>query len=173
MSYALRRRLVEIARREVGTMEHPRNSNKGKRIQEYQRATWLDGTGWPYCAAFVCWCVREWGKDQAVRDALKLTKAGFEKWRPKTPAAYGLHEWGRQQGLYQIDENANPGEYVLHTADLVTFDFSHCGILETDEAGRIFTIEGNTDAGGSREGGGVYAKTRARSAARRFIRLMP
>jgi hypothetical protein len=168
----LRQKLIEIAKSEVGVTETPRNSNTGTRVLEYQRATNLEGTGWPYCAAFVCWCIREWGQLPEVRDALKMTVEEFASWRPKTAAAYGFHEWAEKRNLTVFDENSNPGEAILHAADIVTFDFSHIGLVENDQGNVLLTVEGNTDASGSREGGGVYAKTRPRSLARKFIRLL-
>lgn len=172
-TYPLRQRLVEIATNEVGVMEVPKNSNTGQRVVEYQRATNLEGTHWPYCAAYVCWCIREWGKDKEVLAAFRMTPGEFDRWRPKTAAAYGFHQWAEDKGLLVIDENKEPGVHILHTADIVTFDFSHCGILDTDNGNVLYTREGNTDAGGSRDGGGVWAKQRARSLARKFIRLLP
>lgn len=169
-TYALRRRLIDIARKEIGTVETG-STNTGKRVREYQAATNLTGTGWPWCAAFVCWVVREWLKDPEVRAALQLaTPAAAEKWRPKTAAAYGFHPWATERHLLIMDDNPR---HVLHAGDLVTYDFSHIGIVETDEADLIYTIEGNTDGSGGRDGGGVWAKTRPRSLARRFIRLLP
>ncbi len=171
----LRQELISIAAHEVGTVEIPRNSNSGKRVIEYQRATNLGGTGWPYCAAFVCWCIREWLKDSAVRDALKLTKAGAEAWRPKTAAAFGFHDWAEKNGLLVMSDNPS---HVLHTADLATFDFSHIGIVrdDFDKAGisYIVTIDGNTSPeSGNNEGGGVFQRTRQRSLAKKFIRMLP
>ena len=165
----LRQRLVEIAKREVGVVEAPAHSNSGKRVKEYQSATNLGGTGWPWCAAFVCWCIREWGRDAEVLDALKLTRAKFEAWRPKTAAAFGFHAWAAKNNLLVMDDSM---ENTLHTADLMTFDMSHIGIVESDRQESVFTIEGNTSANGSREGGGVFAKTRQRGEARRFIRIL-
>lgn len=165
----IRQRLVDIARKEVGVVEVPRNSNTGKRVREYQAATNLGGTGWPYCAAFVCWCVREWLKLPEVRDALKLTVSGAEKWRPKTAAAFGFHTWAEQRGLLVMDDGFSN---TLHTADIMTFDMSHCGIVEDDKGPYVYTVEGNTSSAGSRDGGGVFAKTRNRTEARKFIRML-
>ena len=173
MSLPLRQKLIAIATAEVGVREVPRNSNRGPRVLEYQRATNLSGTGWPWCAAFVCWCIREWGRDPAVLDALKLTPDTFAVWRPRTAAAYGFHEWAERRDLTIFDENENPGEATLHTGDIITFDTSHIGLLQDDTAQTIYTIEGNTDEAGAREGGGVYAKSRPRSHLRKVIRLLP
>lgn len=176
----LRQKLVDIAKREVGVRETPKDSNRGPRVHEYQDSTDLNGSGWPWCAAFVCWCIREWGKEAEVLAALNLTASKFEQWRPKTAAAYGFDEWARSRGLMVVNENQNVprtglGNLILHTGDIVTYDFSHVGIIDTDTDGGsiLHTIEGNTDEAGSREGGGVYQKTRARELARTIIRLLP
>ena len=102
-------------------------------------------------------------------DAFKFTPKQAEAWRPKTAAAYGFHGWAEKKGLLVMDDNI---QNTLHTADIVTYDFSHVGIVETDVGFDIHTIEGNTDGQGSRDGGGVFAKVRARSLAKRFIRLI-
>lgn len=168
-TYNVRKKLIDIARKEVGVVEVG-TSNTGKRVREYQASTTLEGTGWPWCAAFVCWCMKEWLKDPEVRDAFGFTVKQAEAWRPKTAAAYGFHEWAQKKGLLIMNDSPL---HVLHTADLVTYDFSHIGIVETDRDDNIFTIEGNTNDAGSREGGGVYAKVRPRNLALRFIRLLP
>ena len=170
-TYSIRRKLIEIARKEIGTVEIG-TSNTGPRVKEYQAATDLASeiaTGWPWCAAFQCWCIREWLKDHDVLDAFHFTPDLAEDWRPKTAAAYGFHTWATEKKLLVMDDSPS---HVLHCADIVTFDFSHIGIVETDEGRSIYTVEGNTDGGGGRDGGGVWAKTRPRSLAKRFIRLL-
>ena len=171
----LRERLIAIAAHEVGTVEIPRNSNTGPRIREYQRATNLEGTGWPYCAAFVDWCIREWIKDEEVRAAFGLKGPhDAEDWRPKTAAAFGLIDWGEKRRMLIMDDNPI---HVLHTADIVVFDFSHVGLLVNDFVkdgiSWIKTIDGNTSPdSGDNEGGGVFVRTRKRSTAKRFIRIL-
>lgn len=173
-TFPLRLKFIEIARKEIGTVETPPNSNKGPRVQQYQSACDLSRelkTGWKWCAAFVCWTIKEWLKDPAVREALELRSiADAEAWRPKTAAAYGFHEWAERRGLLTMDDSP---EHVLHTGDIVTFDMSHIGIVTNDEGPLIYTIEGNTDKGGSNDGGGVFDKVRQRSFARKFIRMLP
>ena len=164
---AVRQKLIDIARREVGVKEVGRNT--GKRVREYQAATNLEGTGWPWCAAFVCWCVRVWGKDQEVLAALKMTPAQFDKWRPRTAAAFGLEDWARKKGLEVLDADDKPN---LRTGDILTFDTSHTGLVADDARGVIMTIEGNTGATGGRDGDGVWDKNRNFKESRRFIRLL-
>lgn len=174
-TFPVRQRLIDIARAEVGTVETPAASNSGPRVKEYQSTTSLGGTGWPWCAAFVCWCIQQWWKDPASRFALERahglkTDADFEKWRPKTAAAFGFHQWAESRGL-EIFNDA-PG-HTLKTGDIMTFDMSHIGLVITDYSDRVQTIEGNTSDTGTRDGGGVFIKTRRRTEARRFIRILP
>ena len=73
----IRQKLINIAHAEIGTVETPPGSNKGKRVREYQSTCTLaeeTPTGWPWCAAFVCWCIREWLKDKEVLDAYDEAK---------------------------------------------------------------------------------------------------
>lgn len=152
----LARRIVELAAAEIGVREVPRNSNRGSRVEEYQRATWLNGTGWPWCAAFLCWLVRELEKDFDLPFA-----------RPLTAGAWDFERWARDEGVKLFKPRSE-----IRAGDIVVFTFSHIGLAAEDEsAGRVITIEGNTDSSGSREGGGVYRKTRATSLVRSHIRL--
>lgn len=153
---SLGEKLVEILLTKVGVREIPANSNRGPDVEEFQRATWLAGTGWPWCAAFVCWGMRELEKLQ-----------DFPFQRPRTAAAWGFEEWAIQQGL----ELFKP-PVTIKKGDIVMFTFSHIGVAIADEQnGFVDTVEGNTDSSGSREGGGVYKKTRAAHLIRSHVRL--
>lgn len=152
---ALPLRLLTIAQGEVGTREDGKNS--GLRVRAYQRATWLEPGPWPWCAAFVSWCLMQ---------ALGPKPKHDGKWRCRDARAYGWEDWAKKRGLVLLDESA-----AMQPGDIVTFDFSHIGIVESDEGSQIITIEGNTNAAGSREGDGVWRKERARHLVRRVIRL--
>ena len=165
----LRDALARIAEGELGVREVGGN-NKGPRIRVYQSATWLKPDAWAWCAAFVCWTIREWLKAPAVLQALNLTPAKAEKWRPKTAAAFGLENWAEMHGMKVLGEDAE-----VRRGDLFTLDVSHVGIIRRDAPARypIRTIEGNTSPAGSNEGGGVYSLTRQnRASVRRIIRIV-
>jgi hypothetical protein len=102
--------------------------------------------------------------------ALGKTPAQFEKWRPKTAAAFGLEDWAKKNGLLVLTDSL---KNQLRTGDLMIFDMSHAGIVVNDEGTKVFTTEGNTGPAGGREGDGVWEKVRQRSEARSFIRLLP
>lgn len=167
-SLPIREKLVDIAGAEVGTVEAGRNT--GKQVREYQATTDLGGTGWPWCAAFVCWCILQWGKNKEVLAALKMTPAQFEKWRPKTAAAFGFIDWAKKNKLQILSDSQSE---TLHAGDIMVFDMSHIGIVANDSGTKVYTHEGNTGATGGREGDGVWSKARERSQARVFIRLLP
>lgn len=158
--------LADVALTQVGIREVD-GSNSGPHIQKYQRATWLDGTGWPWCAAFICWCVRE-----------GLAKTGDIEmpYRPKTAGAWDFEKWARggygdNGDLVHLINPARPAE--IRRGDILVYEFSHIGIADgpPDATGRIPTIEGNTNAAGSREGDGVFAKTRRPDQVRSMIRI--
>src|ERR1700719_346043 len=51
--------IAHIAESQIGTQEDAAHTNRGSAILKYQQATNLGGQGWPWCAAFVDWCVKE------------------------------------------------------------------------------------------------------------------
>ena len=155
--------LVTVATGEIG-VEEVNGTNSGKRVREYQAATDLGGTGWPWCAAFVCWCVREAMKVASVNET-----ATFK--RPKTASAWGFEAWSRAQD--KTTWTKKPHGNDIQAGDIVVFTFSHIGIALSapDSKGFVTTCEGNTDGAGSREGGAVLSKRRHVSKIRSRIRF--
>jgi len=160
---AFHKKLVEIARAEIG-VEEIDGTNCGPRVNEYKGATTLDPKeSWPWCAAFVCFVVRE-----ALRICGIKETASFA--RPKTASAWGFEAWSRAQD--DTTQTQKPARDI-QAGDIVIFTFSHIGIAVSapDDGGYVSTVEGNTDSAGSREGGGVFAKRRHVSKIRSRIRF--
>jgi len=155
--------IIEVANDEVG-VEELHTSNSGKRVREYQASTSLGGTGWPWCAAFVCWVVKQ------AMDKLGITETKTFK-RPTTASAWGFELWSLAQDSTTWTRKPHRGD--IEPGDIVIFTFSHIGfaISEPDADGYIRTIEGNTDGQGSREGGAVLVKRRHISKIRSRIRF--
>jgi hypothetical protein len=136
-----------------------------------------DSGGTPFvtgnCAAFVDWCIKEWlNNPQAIR-WLNLKKSTPESWRPKTALAYGLTKWAKNKPnttkIFTEKDVAMPG-------DIVTFDFSHVGIVISDDGSSIQVVEGNTNGRGDRDstsGDGVWKKIRKKSLVKDLIRIHP
>lgn len=170
---ALIEKLIAIAQKEVGTLEEGGN-NHGARIVEYQKATWLKPDGWPWCAAFMCWCMLEWIKDKEVQLHFNVTPLAANGLRCRDASAFGWIKWANEKGFYVTDEKE-----LAKAGDIVVFDFSHIAIVKEDQiAGSEFikTIEGNTNGKGERDsvtGDGVWEKTRHCSIVKNYIRMIP
>jgi cell wall-associated NlpC family hydrolase len=120
--------------------------NDGPEVVKYLKVTGL-GEGYPWCAAFVSWVFAETGgtapRSARVVDWFKANIVYKREWRKATI----LPEKGMVIGLYYT----NLGRY------------GHIGIVAENLPGQlrnVITIEGNTNAAGSREGQGVYRKIR-------------
>lgn len=112
--------LLTAAGREVGVEEDPLGSNTGPRVRQYQASTPLEGTGWPWCAAFITWLLRLLGLDVS--------------WC--SPATKIMWDRARERG-YAI---TNPVEGCL-----IIWPGVHVGLVTAVHAnGTVSTIEGNS-----------------------------
>jgi hypothetical protein len=150
--------LALTAESQIGVRET--EPNGGQRIGDYQADTWLPIGPWPWCAAFICWCVRQAIKGRVVTFL-----------RPKTAGAWDFERWCREQDNSVRLRKPHQGD--IKRGDIVVFAFSHIGIATgpPDSDGNVPTVEGNTNGAGSREGDGVYRKLRPISKIRSRIRF--
>ena len=156
--------IVKTAAKEIG-VEEVNGTNCGPRVDEYKAATWLNPKkGWPWCAAFICWVVR----DAADCAGVKFTSS-FK--RPRTASAYDMENWSLAQD--NSTWTKKPHRNDIEAGDIVVFKFSHIGFAvgKPNKNGYLYTVEGNTDGQGSREGGAVLKKTRHVSQIRSRIRF--
>lgn len=145
--------LVDIARKEIGTQEDPKHQNTGSSIKKYQDADNFPGQGYPWCAAFVDWCIEQYDQNNPIGIPL-----------PKSAAAFDLIKWGANNGLQLLDSSPLPGDIVVYT-------FSHCGIVSSVEDSGFHAIEGNTNPQGGRDGYEVAERARTYNLVMKFIRL--
>lgn len=133
-SMMLREKILVIARSQIGVREATGN-NDGVRVEGYLKVNHLT-KGNPWCAAFISWVFKQ---------------AGFAQ--PRTawsPALFPL----AQQSL-----SPKPAD-VLGIYSIKLKRIAHCGLVERRKNNWIISIEGNTNADGSRDGDGVYRKWR-------------
>jgi len=155
-------KMVSLAREEIGVSEVD-GTNCGPKVDEYKAATWLDADkGWPWCAAFICWLIREAIEGEDVKFS-----------RPETAGAWDFENWAKRQASNGVGLR-KPTNEDIKAGDIVVFTFSHIGIAiaDIDSSGYIKTIEGNTNGAGSREGGSVLEKNRHVSKIRSRIRIL-
>lgn len=177
----LNQTMIQFATNELNVTESGGN-NRGSRILEYQKASWLDkpeGTAW--CASFLCWCMREAiykllasekGREQLrYIFKCKIATTALAK-RCRDASAFGWEHWARANKFSIL----YPNETKAEAGDIVVFIFSHIGIVEKNQitANTIETIEGNTNTNGTRDsstGDRVMRKYRDVKSVKLYIRI--
>jgi hypothetical protein len=158
--------LADIAKKYIGTTEAGDNlAGTSKKMLEIFNADDLmvngKTDGYPWCAAFVSMCVQKLCKSSLFFSALNP---------PREPSVNRfLNIWAKQHNCLIF----KPSDILFKATkgDIVVFTFSHIGIVESNNGSIIKTIEGNTNAAGSREGVTVARKTRPESLIKAYIRL--
>jgi hypothetical protein len=144
-----------LLRSQLGTHESPPSSNN----VAYTR--WYYGTPTPPAAAAWCLILQDWAHVKVGLEPPGYDPATAPRGTAYTPAGAA---WFRARGRW----HATP-----QVGDLVFYDFpgdgvnriSHVGWVEQVTATTITAIEGNTNSAGSRDGGAVLRKVRARGPA--------
>lgn len=136
--------LIEIAKKEVGTIEGPKDNET--KYGKFTKANFQ-----PWCGSFVMWCANQAGVKVPNTVYTPAGEAAFKK----------MNRWADAR-----NDDPTPG-------DIIYFDFpedgvnrtSHVGIcIKNNGDGTIQCIEGNTagsSKGDQRNGGMVCEKTRA------------
>lgn len=139
---------LEVAKTQIGKAENPLGSNWGTPVKDYLKSV---GINFPasWCMAFVYWCFNQNGINP-------LIKSGGV-----------LHCWNNADKKHRV-----VGEPQL--GDIFIMDFGkglgHTGIVEKVDANFIYTIEGNTNDSGSREGIMVCRKQRPKTKIKGYLR---
>ncbi len=147
---ATRDRLAALraAKGEVGTTEHPADSNDGPRVHQYEATT--GAYRQPWCGSFVTWAFLQAG--------VKLS--GFNT--AYVPSYIAAAHAG-QHGLRIV------GKDQVEPGDLVCYDWQKDGIADhigfVEDGPLDATVEGNTSfgPGGSQSNGGCVARRTDRS----------
>lgn len=133
--------IIEIASKEIGVVEQPKNSNKTK------YGKWMSLDGVPWCGIFVSWCYAMANK--------QLPNIGFKKGFAGCQTAVAYF---REKKLVVT----NPVE-----GDIVFFDwngdgrFDHTGLfVKWIDESHFSTIEGNTSLSNQSNGGEVMKRIR-------------
>lgn len=144
---------IALAEAEREVREVPANSNRGPRVEEYQaRSRSRPGLAW--CCSFVYWCMDEGAKQLGRKNPMICTAGCMDHWQ--RAGNIGARRIKRAIAL-QDPASLAPGMIFImdHGGGL-----GHTGIVAGITGGFLSTIEGNTNASRTREGGGVYRLTR-------------
>ena len=146
--------VLKTAAAEVGVMEEPPGSNRGPKVDEYLRTAGLDPAAgsFAWCAAFVYWCFNESARGIGRPNPVVRTAGVMDHWRRAEQAG--------ARRLPGDDATADPSR--IHPGMIFVLDTGggsgHTGLVEAIDGGRLITLEGNTNDGGSREGVGVFRR---------------
>jgi hypothetical protein len=151
----LPQRVLSIARSQIGNAEIPHGSNWGKHVQKYLASVGIDFAA-PWCMSFIYWCVDEACKEAVVPNPLVRTGGVMRQYnevdrklivKTPLPGDIGIMDFGKGLG--------------------------HTFFVEKVEGDTVFTIEGNSNDDGSREGYEVCRKPGGRKIknCKAFIRI--
>ena len=148
----LAHKTLEIAIAQIGVEEIPRNSNSGPEVEIYLKSVGLP-KGYSWCMAFVYWCTQKAATELALNNPLKKTGGVLDQYNSRPLLVKTKPQIG---DIFIIDQGKGLG---------------HTGIVEKTEGNTIYTIEGNTNDTGSREGYKVCRRKRDVKNIKVFLRL--
>lgn len=167
---ATRQKVKAICLSQIGIREQGHNS--GKEIEKYLSYVKLR-KGDPWCAAFVCWVLGEAGLENPRSGwSPDLFPAGRIIWRRQQTTAADLKAGALSYGN-------GPGNRKPESGDVFGLFFpekgriAHAGFVDEWDESWLITVEGNTNASGSREGDGVYRKRRLQNSIYRVSGYIP
>ena len=127
--------LVNVLKSQIGQTEHPIGSNWGQPVQEYLEAAGINRPA-PWCAAFIEW--------------------GLQKIGRKGAGAY-VPSWN--QPSHRIDRPSIGSLGLVWFPQMKRYGHIFC-VKRVTSSRSIETIEGNSNAEGSREGYAVVSRVR-------------
>lgn len=135
-------KLIIYAGNQLGVREAT-GHNDGPAVEKFLAAVGL-GKGYSWCMAFVYWCAKQAAAELGLKNPLKQTGGVLDEWN----SGRGTHLSEPEIGCIGImDHGGGQGHTFIVTGVFTDKDIIH-------------TIEGNTNDDGSREGIGVFRRTR-------------
>lgn len=148
----LQQQALNIAITQLGKHEDPLGSNWGHPVQDYLRSV---NIGFPasWCMAFIYWCF-----EQAAPGKNPLVRTGGV-----------LNAWNTADKVHRVTGEPQPGDIFI-----MSFGggLGHTGIVEKVDANFVYTIDGNTNDSGSREGIEICRKQRPRKKMLGYLRYL-
>jgi hypothetical protein len=145
----LRLAALAVAVTQLGVHEKT-NKNDGPEVEMYLKSVGL-GKGNPWCMAFAYWCVSQAATATGERNYLRKTGSVMMQWNSTLCKRSLTPEPG---AIFIMDFGGGTG---------------HTGFVEKVEGEYVYTVEGNTNDDGSREGYEVCRRKRKISSIKGFI----
>lgn len=147
---------LDFALSQEGIREKPLGSNRGPEVDKYLRAVGINPASgsFAWCVAFTHFCYLKGAEALGVENPHIKTAGVLDHWN-RARTAPGVVR------VTQADAISNPG--LVKPGSLFVIDLGsglgHSGMVVETSAGRMTTIEGNTNDDGSRNGIGVFKRT--------------
>lgn len=148
---SLHLKALQIAISQIGVQEHPKGSNSGPEVNQYLKSVGLS-PGYSWCMAFCYWCYKR---------ASEIT--GIETHILETGGV--LAQWNARKNSNQILTPIPGCIFILDYGK----GLGHTGFVERVEGEIMYTIEGNSNDDGSREGYEVVRHKRQIKSAKGFL----
>jgi len=159
---ALTKAVIDFATTQINVLENPLGSNRGPSVDEYQLTVGLslpahphlNQNGWAWCVAFTYFCYKKAAAELGITNPHIKTAGVLDHWSTaKTKAGV----------LRVTNSQATADPSLVKPGALFIIDhgggLGHSGIVIEVAHGRLVTIEGNTNDGGSRNGIGVFERS--------------
>lgn len=142
---------LDIAKTQLGKDEKPHGSNWGEPVKTYLASV---GINFPasWCMAFIYWCFDQAAKDLSIKNNAIRTGGVMFAWNKASAAIKSF-------------------EPKIGSVFIMEFGggLGHTGIVENYDDTFIYTIEGNTNDTGSREGIEVCRRKRSRKSIKGYL----
>jgi len=147
----MKEKALQIAISQIGKEENPRGSNWGEPVRSYLISV---GINFPasWCMAFVYWCFGKAAKELGVAN-------------PAVKTGGVLFAWNNAQIKCKAKVPSIGSVFIMDFGK----GLGHTGIVEKFDATHIYTIEGNTNDTGSREGYEVCRRKRLRTSIKGYL----
>jgi len=146
--------VLDIAADQIGVREQPLGSNRGPEVDQYLDSVTPGLHGQPWCMAFIYFCFAQAAASLNVRNPAPRTagvKRSFQL-AGSTPGA---------TVVTAAEARRDPSLVVRMIFYIDTGGITgHAGFVADIVGGTLVTIEGNTNNGGTREGIGVFQRTK-------------
>jgi hypothetical protein len=146
-STILRIRALEIMNTQLFVREKT-GHNDGVEVKQYLNLLGLP-EGYPWCQSLVYWCFDKAAKELKVPNPVPKTAGVLECARLaiKNKVATIIYDDHKEGDQFIMDFGGGKG---------------HTGLVEASVLTELYTIEGNTNSEGGRDGNGVFERSRAK-----------
>lgn len=147
---------LKVAESYLGVTEHPPGSNRGPEVDAWLRRRGLDpaAKSYPWCAAFLSACIEDAADALADLPAFKRSASCQRLVDLNPDLVLAAPEPGSVFVMLHPDHTGHTGF-----------------VVELAPGGGFTSLEGNSDAAGSRTGGSVVRNVRPAGCAQHFIAI--